>query len=237
MKYKSRLVRTQAKQSRKQAILYLFLSILFVVGVIKVGVPAFIQLVSWWSGKDAPKQAVDLEIPPQAPVLSDTPEATFSTKVKLSGFAQAQMKIKLRLNSEDIDETQTQDDGSFTFENVNLEKGDNDLELISVNEKNKESQPTFFKITQDSVPVKIEITEPQNESQIVGANNQNVTIKGKIDDEDAEVRINENFVIVGFGGTFEYHTRLSEGLNELVVKVTDKAGNMSEQLLRLNFSL
>lgn len=237
MKYQSRLTRTRAKNSRKQAFLYLFLSVVFVLGIVKVGVPGFIQLVSWWTGKDADKQSVDLNIPPQAPVLDEYHEATFSSSIRLSGLAQSEMKIRLSVNGKAVDETTTDEGGSFSFEKVNLTLGENILELVSINEKNLESIVTSEIITVDKTASEIEITEPENESQVVGANNQGITIKGKVDDGETQVRINHNYVMVNGDGEFEYRLLLNEGLNELVVSATDKAGNTSEKLLRLNFSL
>lgn len=236
MKTGSRLVRHKERQSRKQALLYFVLSIIFVIGVVKLGVPGFIQLVSWFSGKDAPKQEVDLGVPPQAPVLGEVPEATFSSQIKLTGLAQTGMKIRLSVNGEAIDEVDVQSDGSFVFERVALIDGENRLEVVSIDEKNQESEVTSVIVVLDKEAPKLEIVEPANETVYSGSAQQTLVIKGKVESAEIEVRVNDNFVFVGSGSTFEYRTRMNEGVNELVIKAIDRAGNASEQLLRVTWT-
>lgn len=237
MRQRSRLVRYRSRQSSKQVLVYLTLSILFVVALVKFGVPAFIQLVSWWSGKDAPKQEVELGIPPQTPVLGVIPEATFSSQIKVSGLAQPQMTVRLSVNGESVDEVTSDDGGSFEFEKVALDEGENILEVVSIDGENRESVPARAVVVVDKKAPVIVIGEPENEATLVGSSAQNLTIKGKVDDKDTEVKINGGYVQVGLEGVFEYRVRLKEGLNEFVIVAKDKAGNVSEQLLRVTWSL
>lgn len=237
MRQVSRLARYRSKQDKRQALAYLGLSLVFVFLIIRFGVPGFIQLVSWWTGKDAQKQEVDLGIPPQPPVLGDVPVATFSSQIKVEGFAMENTTVKLSVDGEAIDEVAAGDDGNFVFEKISLKEGKNELSFVTINEKDKESQPTKTTVTYDKTAPEIEILEPQNEAQVVGVAAQNISIKGKVDSNETEVRVNGNFVIVGSDEHFEYRTRLSPGLNEFVITAVDEAGNKSELLLRVNFSL
>ncbi len=238
MRQYSRLNRHRERESRKQVLGYALLSIVFLVVVVKFGVPAFIQGVSWWTGQnDTEKQSTDLDIPPQAPVLAILPEATFSGQIKVEGLAQQDMKIRLTVNDVPTDETSSKEDGSFLFERVSLRDGENQLKLVSINSKNKESKETVAVVILDKKAPEIEILEPSNEVSLIGTNEQNLLIKGKVEDQDVNVRVNDNFVNVGIDGTFEYRTRLNEGVNELVVTAVDLASNTSEKVLRVTWSL
>ena len=90
----SRLSRHYEKQSQRQAVIYIVLSVLFVLAMVKFGIPALIRLLDSTTGKKTTMQSPSSqEIPPQAPSLSPLPEATFSAQIKVSGLAQPNINI------------------------------------------------------------------------------------------------------------------------------------------------
>src|SRR5436190_870451 len=125
----SRLERHNKKQSNKQAFFYLLLSVLFIIGMIKWGLPAVIGFVT---GSYQNEQSTDENdgVKPQKPSLGPLPEATFSATIKVAGLGQTGTTIKLRLNGLDKAEMETDNQGGFEFAGVELLKGENRLEVL-----------------------------------------------------------------------------------------------------------
>ena len=102
----SRLERHRRKQSNRQAVVYIFLSIVFVAGLIRWGIPALISIASVWSGDEETTQEAQTTLKPQAPVLDPLPEATYSASIKVSGYSLGDMRVRLQLNGMDLDENE-----------------------------------------------------------------------------------------------------------------------------------
>ncbi len=202
--------------------------------MVKWGVPGLIQVLSKDQVASNNKSGVD--IPIQPPVLSNLPEATFSGTIKVLGLALVGQKARLYLNGGVFDEKAVDTEGRFEFENVTLSADENTIGVQAI-EGEKESEIAEAKIIYDAKKPEIEVTEPKEESQFFGRDQQSVVIVGKTSEEDVEVTINGNFVSVGNDGSFKYRTKLNEGLNEFVIVAIDKAGNMTEKLFRLSFAL
>ena len=223
MAYTSRL----RKHEGRQAIMYVVLSVLFILFMIKWGVPVLIQVLS----KDrketsGSKSGIDIRIQP--PVLSNLPEATFSGTIKVSGLALAGQKMRLYLNGGVFKEKEVDSEGKFEFDQVVLSADENTIGVQAIEEE-KESEIAEVKIVYDAKKPEIEVTEPKEESQFFGKDQQSIVIVGKINESDAGVTINGNFVSVGSDGGFKYRTKLSEGVNEFVIVATDKAGNETKK--------
>lgn len=235
MAWKSRLNKHQNKEAKKQTFLYLFLSVVFLLAMFKWGVPALISLATIGSDKKA--EAQETNIPVQTPVLNELPEATPSSVIKVQGAALTKQRIRLFLNDNQVDEKVTDTDGNFVFDYVTLKTGENKIGVQAIDESNRESQIDEATVVLDSKKPGIEVTEPKNEATFFGTDQQRIDIKGKVDEKDSELTVNGNFVVVNSEGDFSYRTKLNVGLNEFVVTANDRAGNVAEKLIRVNFSL
>lgn len=231
---RSRLYRHNAKEGRKQTLIYGILSILFVVFMIKYGLPGMIRMLS--TGKTNVGSDEGFEIPLQTPELDPLPEATFSGKIKVSGFAGSGLKVKLLVDDTETDTVSADNEGNFSFDLVALREGENNIGVKSVNEKGKESNISKMTIIYDKKQPEVEIREPMSEASFTGKDQQLLSISGKISEDNCEVTVNGNYVAVDSDNFFTYKTKLNEGMNEFVVKVTDEAGNSSEKLVRANFT-
>ncbi len=232
----SRYSRVQAKKSRRQAVVYLLLSIVFVIAAIKWGVPGFIQLLAWWSGADKTKVVTSgFKLPPQTPALAPLPEATFSAMIKVSGVAQSGVRVILLSNNQHKDETTTDLNGSFSFDSVALLSGKNVIGVQSINGNDMKSNIAQAEITLDTEPPNLEIREPATESDFFGPTQKQVIIRGTMN-ESGGITISGNFVVVDSTGGFSYQYPFNEGMNEIIVEATDGAGNTSSQLLRLRYT-
>jgi len=156
----SRLERHRRKQSNRQAVVYIFLSIVFVAGLIKWGIPALISIASWWNGDEESTQETRSTLKPQAPVLDPLPEATHSASIKVSGYSLGDMRVRLQLNGMDLDEKLTDSDGRFEFSNVSLSNDENRIELKTVDDQDNESDTTVATVVLDTSKPVVEITSP-----------------------------------------------------------------------------
>ncbi len=201
--------------------------------MLKFGIPGLVKLVS--VGKTSSNADQGFDIPLQTPVLDPLPEATYSGRIKVSGFAGSNLKVKLMREGQETDTKTADNDGNFSFDLV-LRVGENNLGVTASDDKGKESNAATATVIYDNVAPEIEIREPQDEAAFGGRDQQVLNISGKLS-EEATVTINDNYVSVDSDNFFTYKTKMSSGVNEYVVKATDKAGNTSETLLRVTFSL
>ena len=232
----SRLERHRRKQSNRQAAIYIFLSIVFIAGLVKWGIPALIGIASWWSGDEQVSQETQSNIRPQAPVLDPLPEATYSASIKVSGYSLGDMRVRLQVNGMDLDEKRTDNDGRFEFSGISLSNDENRIELKTVDDLDNESNVTSAVVILDTSKPVLEINSPDEEHQFYGLDQKNLEIQGKVDEPEDRVTVNDNFAQVDSEGKFVYRTVMSEGANDFVIKVVDRAGNTTERLFRVFYS-
>ncbi len=235
----SRLRRHHEKQSRRQAVLYLGLSFLFIVLMIKFGIPAFIRVLDLITNR--PRNSIQSPasqgIPPQPPVLSPLPEATFSAQIKVTGLSQPETSVTLKVNDSEVGSQKADQNGKFTFNTVPLKDGSNHIVVWAQIDGGAGSQQTTVDVVFDNKPPKLDITDPKDEATFFGPTQKTITIKGTVDDSQAQLKINNNFVSIDSNGQFSYRIQLKEGMNEFNVVATDTAGNQTTKLLRVTYSL
>lgn len=206
--------------------------------MIKLGIPGLIKVLDYITNKNHTSQTTaSMDIPPQPPTLSPLPDATFSAQIKVAGIAQSNMQVKLSVNDKQTDTKTTDDNGNFSFDAVPLNKGDNRISVIAYTPNNTPSQATTANVAFDNTPPQLTITTPQDEANLAGPDQKMLTITGKVDKGDTNVRINNNFVPTSSDGTFSYPTQLQDGSNEFNIVATDQAGNQTTHLLRVHYTL
>lgn len=174
-------------------------------------------------------------IPPQVPILSAPPEATFSAQVVLSGYGEAKSEIILVLNGTNSETKTIGDDGTFSF-NVTLTPGENTVTTFSRDEADNESSPSKkFVIVSDTEIPTITIESPKDGERITLRKNQIVTIKG-LTEPRARVFLDSRLVLADSAGNFTGTYTLQEGDNKIKIRSIDPAGNQGEIELTLNFA-
>lgn len=212
---------------------YILLSIVFVIVLIKWGVPAFIDYVSGPSVSQSNNSEKDV-IPPQIPVLSAVPEATNSARFEVQGYTEKEADVELFINDNLVDTKKSDDNGSFVL-NGNLEVGSNRLSIKARDTSGNFSQSEDRVITYDNKPVELIIDSPKDGNVYYGSNSQTVDIVGSVNKPDSTVTINGSFAFVSKEGKFNQRYQLTNGENNLKIIVVDRAGNTTEIELKLNF--
>ena len=233
----SRLASVEEKRNVRTATRLVVLTVVVIGLLFFFGIPIlgkFAGFIGELGGSKKPIGRNDLT-PPAPPQLNSLPEFTNQGEVKLTGKSEEAATIKLSFNS-NTEEVVADREGNFSFD-LELEGGKNLFEAMAIDAAGNESQKTkTFEIVFDNEKPELTIESPSDGSQYFGPKQRQIEIKGKTDTE-SDVTINDRFVSVDENGNFQYTTTLNEGENKFYVKSVDKAGNLTEIELTLNFSL
>ncbi len=222
----SRLTRLEEKRTKKRLIWLIMGITIFAILTIILGIPLMVRLSLFAGNIDSNPTTNDTEdtTPPYPPVLTPVTNATNSAQIRIDGYAEPETILKIFLNGLSIKEMILGKDGNFSFDDITLERGQNDMYGVSIDQANNESMPsqTISIIFKKDGP-KLEIQEPL-EGQVYSKEQQVIKINGKTDPRST-VWVNDRFVSVNDTGNFQYSLKLNSGENTLVIIAKDEAGN------------
>jgi hypothetical protein len=151
----SRLQKIEDKKNSRQAVLFGFLSVGFLLLLIFVGMPLFVKAVIFLGEVRSGPSGSDRNdtIPPMQPRIVSSIEATRSANLKLEGFAEPGSTVSLFRNADKQEEIVADIDGVFLFSNIKLVTGQNLFYAVATDSSGNESQPsTEISIVYDNVP-------------------------------------------------------------------------------------
>ena len=181
-----------------------------------------------------PDDLINDNIPPPPPQIAPLPEATNSASLAIVGNAELDSTLILFLNGIEVKKISVGGEGEFRVGQIKLDEGENNLFAKAVDLAGNESQESVRQIIFfDKEPPILEIEFPKNGDSFFD-DQKEITIKGKTE-KDAIVNINERKVIVDLEGEFESIYSLSEGTNEILIVSSDKAGNKTQEGLKVNY--
>lgn len=228
---------SEERRNRRNATKFIVLTVVAGLSLFFYGIPflgKFAGFVSDLAKSNKPITKTDTT-PPAPPQIDTPPEFTKDEIIKISGTSEEGATVKINLDGQES-QVVVGTDGSFDS-NLDLKKGDNTLFLSAVDTSGNESRKTTtYTITFDNKAPELTIEGPSDGSSFYGTRQRQIDIKGKVDDSDSTVTVNDRFVKVEDDGSFQFTTTLSDGENKFTVKASDKAGNSTEKSLTLNFS-
>lgn len=235
-KYNRKYSSLEERKNTKSAVFYVALTLISFVAIYFVGIPLAGRLTTFLislKGNDKKITSSDIT-PPPTPKFRDFPEATNQQTITLLGNTEAGSTVKLTFNG-DVQETLANNDGQFSF-NVTLQDGNNVFAATATDQNGNQSQKTDdLQIIFDKKSPDLTITSPNDGTNYFGSNQRQVTIQGKTDVESS-VTINDRIIFVDDTGGFQYTTTLNDGSNSFKIKSVDKAGNITEKDITLNFT-
>jgi uncharacterized protein YfaP (DUF2135 family) len=230
----SRLAKKQQSKLARQTALIIFLIFALILGFLFLVLPNIVRVAFNVLDGDVITNSSD-DIPPQTPILNAPVEATHSGEIILSGFGEAKSEIVLVLNGNEAEKQTISDEGTFELEAL-LTEGENTIATYAIDEAQNESLSSKkYYITLDTQIPTIEIETPENESRVTLRKNQITTVKG-ITEPNSKVYIGGRLSFANNEGSFAGTYSLAEGDNKILVKAVDKAGNVSELELTINFA-
>ena len=212
---------------------YILLSVVFVGVMIKRGIPYFMNVVA---GNGGQKITTENDIiPPQIPIISALPEATNSSSVIVEGYTESKAALDFLIDDNISVTGRAADDGSFAIR-VSLSHGENRVQVRAADQAGNMSISPVKIVFFDAKPVELTVSSPKDGTEYFGKYNQVIEIAGEVNKPEAEVTINNSFVIVDKNGAFLHKYQLSNGDNELKIIATDKAQNVAEQKIKIVYT-
>lgn len=231
----SRRLRVEEKQNRKKATGFILLTIATVAFMIFYGIPLLAKVSNF--AYDLKKSGETIEsndtTPPPPPRFFDIPTYTNKTTLEIKGSTEPAAKVTIDLNSKTT-EVLANNDGEFS-QTLELWDGDNTLFAYAKDSSGNQSQDSAsYKIIYDSKPPDLSVTAPAEGATFYGPKNKQLNVTGTTE-EDAQVQVNDRFVIVDSSGNFSSLFSLNEGENTFNVKSQDQAGNIKETSVKVNY--
>lgn len=175
------------------------------------------------------------KFPPPAPIFKPLPEATNSSQLTISGFAESGATVKIFSSAEEPKEVIADNEGNFIFTNLKLRLGKNEFYATAIDKEGNESaESKKINVYYDNEPPKLEIIEPVDGTTFWNESNKTVIVGTT--EPGVNLLINDHFVVVDKEGNFRHPLTLSIGENNFNIRATDKAGNQTNKNLTLNYS-
>lgn len=232
---RSRLTRVKSKKATRQAVIYIVISVLIVIAMITWGVPLAARLAGSLIRTDNGTSGIE-ELKPTPPVFSDIPESTNSAKVNISGFSQPGVEISLFVNGAEYKKILSDDAGVFKFGGVPVKDGDNTLYAFATTSRGTESeQSRQYTLTVDTTKPDVTLSSPTDGQVFHGERERIAEFAGTVSEEGAKVYVGDRMPIVQTDGSFRLAYQMTEGDQEVIIKVIDNAGNENEKTLKIRW--
>ena len=234
---RSRLKRQKEEQITKKTVFLGVLTIVFAIAVLVFGLPLLIKFSVFLGNSKTKNSSGDSvkTLPPLAPRLVVPFEATNSSKIDLSGFAEAKVTVELFKNETSVGKKEVTENGDFVFEDIRLDEGDNNFNAIVSNEKNGSSEKSkALNVVYDTSAPSLSLSNPSESELTVDYADFDIT---GATDKGSSVSINGRIAVVDDQGSFKLKWQLSTGKNSLEIKATDAAGNETKKTVNITYSL
>lgn len=232
----SRLSRRIEKQTKRQIIKYIIaiVILLFALNAFGPKIINFMASITSVFKNERPEHLTSNAGSLEAPLLDDTPYATYSAKIKVSGSSSYEEgTIELYVNNKLQKETEL-DEKKFEFEHVNLSDGEN---ILKVRYKNEEKESDFSKdynISYVKDEPKLEVASPVDNATF-STGDQEITVSGKTD-PDNRITVNGLIAVVNTDGSFSYYLKLIDGENTIVIEAENVAGRKTKKEIKVKYS-
>lgn len=224
----------EERRNLRSAISMVVLSILIILFLFYVGIPVVGRFANFLTSMKSSGSSASDKTPPAPPRFNNLAEYTNQKSFTISGNSEAGATVKLSFNGKET-ENLADKDGNFTF-SIDLPKDENIFSATAVDSSGNISQETkTYKIFYDDKAPELQITKPTDGSNIFGSSQRQVTVEGTTE-VDIQLTINDRLVNVEDNGSFQYTTTLSDGENKFKIKANDKANNLTEKEITLNYS-
>lgn len=232
----SRRLKTEEYKNKRNAFLFVFLTIITILFIFFFGLPSVIKFAAFLTEINQSSTPVDINdtTPPPPPRLESLPVSTKEEKIEIKGSTEPGAKVTIFINNKE-EELVSDSDGKFGI-TYSLIKGENFISAKSTDNSGNESQKSDIqKIILDTEPPELEIKKPSDGSEFYGSRQRQLVIEG-ITEENSKVQVNQRQVVVESNGEFTYTTTLQEGDNNFTVTTEDSAGNKTEKSFSVKFT-
>jgi bacillopeptidase F len=231
---RSRLERKKEEQITKKTIWLGFLTISIFILIIVFGLPLLIRFSVLLGNTKSNKDTTgDNVLPPLAPRLVVPFEATNSSKIKISGFAESGSVVELLKNEESVGKADVTQEGDFSFDNVDLSEGDNSFSAVAIKDKNGSSEASkpIVVIFDNKVP-ELTVSNPKEDTLTVDSTDFDIIGKSE---PGVSVLVNGKVAVVDNSGNFKLKMQLNSGKNDIEIVVRDEALNETRKTVSITY--
>lgn len=234
--FKPRSIRKSEAKATRKLIFNLVIVVVLIFVFFIWGLPLIVGSLGFLNKNKPAVQSesvkVDEAIAP--PVLYIPYEATNSANISVSGYSTPLSKVELYIDNELKSLIQTDSEGKFTESSFSLNLGINNIYAVTVNDDDKKSLPSkTIKLLYSNEKPLLEITEPADNAQINGgdeqssSSNKKVKVVGKTD-PDNSVTVNGATIIVNSDGNFQTELNINDGDNTITIISSNSYGNTNQ---------
>ncbi|MFC1653881.1 hypothetical protein ACFL1M_03465 [Patescibacteria group bacterium] len=223
----------------RQTWMLIGLTLVILYSIFRWGIPAIVNMAVFLGDLKSSSEPITQEdtIPPVSPRLEQLPSATTSARLNLSGYTESEASVKLYRLGAELSETVADDDGDFEFVDIRLDDDENTFYTVATDFAGNESdQSNRVTISYDTDAPDLSINSPSDGDEYYGDSERTITISG-FADPDVEVRVNDFYAVVSSQGSFSTRIKLEEGDNRISIRAIDDAGNETEKVVTVRFSL
>lgn len=233
---RSRLDRKEDEEITRKTVILGAITVLIFVVVVAFGLPLLVKLsVLLGNAKSQNKDSQEKVLPPLAPRLVSTFEATNSANFSISGVAEPKVNVELLKNDVSLGKTTADDKGVFEFDNLTLDKGENVFTALASTDKEGNSELSkTLKITYDDQPPSLNMINPSEDSVTVDSADFDITGKSEA---GVSVSVNGKLAMVDDEGKFKLKVQLVAGKNSLEIIVRNIAGNETKKTIEINYDI
>ena len=234
--YRSRLNSIQERKNVRKAFLISAITIALLIAAAILGIPILSGIALFFGDLKSSSEAIDTQdhIPPVAPRIILSYEATNSARQVISGFAEAGSSVFLTQNGESQGESIASEDGQFQFTDIFLELGENSFSAVAIDQGgNKSLASSNVRLIYVNKGPDLQVESPVDRQQVSGERNS-VDVRGQTT-SGVRLTINDRTIIVSPSGKFSTTYSLNEGDNALVFIATDQAGNQTRKEMVVSY--
>jgi len=232
--YSSRLSRREEKQNIRKAILLIAGTILILILAGFFAIPILTRtaiFISSLNSKNTIGDKLDT-IPPGAPQIIFSYDATNSATQVLSGRSEAGSTVYLTQNTIDRGNVVTDVDGNFQFTQISLSLGNNLFNAVAIDQAgNKSLTSSEVHLVYMNQPPKLDLQFPTDQQTF---DKNALQLKGSTENA-TRVTVNDRNIILNSDGQFDTNFPLNPGDNVLIFIVYDSAGNQTRKELTVTF--
>lgn len=174
-------------------------------------------------------------LPPVAPRIELPYEATNSSQISVTGFAEKGVTVELLKNDVAVAKTVADDSGQFNFDGVQLDQGESIFTAIAISDKGGNGEPSKeAKILFDNMPPSLTMTNPSEDSLTVSSADFDVTGQSE---PGVSVTVNGRVAMVDDSGKFKIKLQLNTGKNDIQIVVKDAAGNETDKSISITYDI
>ena len=233
---RSRLERKKEEQITKKTIFLGFFTVLVFILIIVFGLPFLINFSIFLGNTKNKKDVVSENVlPPLAPRLVSSFEATNSSKIKISGFAETGSTVELLKNDESVGRVDVSENGDFLFENIDLIEGENNFSAVVIKDKSGSSEVSKeITVIFDNKAPELTMTNPVEESLTVDYSDFDIIGKSE---KGVSVLVNNRVATVSNDGNFKLKVQLNAGKNDIEIIVKDEALNETRKKIVITYDI